>query len=99
LTGDMIDAQQALEWNLVSRVVLHDELLPAARELAARITRHAAHSVRLTKRLLREAIHSRLDAVLELSAVFQAISHKTADHSEAVDAFLEKRTPRFGRAT
>jgi len=43
----------------------------------------------------REAIHSRLDTVLELSAVFQAISHKTADHSEAVNAFLEKRAPVF----
>ena len=95
LTGDMIDAQQALAWNLVSRVVPDDELLPAARELAGRITQHAPHAVRMTKRLLREGLHSRLDALLELSAVFQAVSHKTADHSEAVNAFLEKRAPRF----
>lgn len=94
-TGDMIDAQQALAWNLVSRVVPHEELLPAARELAGRITQHASHAVRLTKRLMREALHSRLDTVLELSAVFQAVSHKTADHSEAVNAFLEKRAPKF----
>jgi enoyl-CoA hydratase/carnithine racemase len=95
LTGDMIDAQQALAWNLVSRVVPHEELLPAARELAGRISRHASHGVRLTKRLMRDALHLRLDEVLELSAVFQAVSHKTADHSEAVNAFLEKRAPRF----
>ena len=95
LTGDMIDAQQALAWNLVSRVVPHEELLPAARELAGRITQHAPHAVRMTKRLLREGLHSRLDALLELSAVFQAVSHKTADHSEAVNAFLEKRAPKF----
>ena len=44
LTGDTFDAQQALAWNLVSRVVPHDELLPVARELAGRITRHASHS-------------------------------------------------------
>ena len=94
-TGDMIDAQQALAWNLVSRVVPPDELMSSARELAGRITQHASHGVRLTKRLMREAIHSRLDTVLELSAVFQAISHKTPDHSEAVNAFLEKRAPRF----
>jgi hypothetical protein len=94
-TGDTIDAQQALAWNLVSRVVPHDELMPATRELAGRITRNAAHGLRLTKRLMREAIHARLDTVLELSATFQAISHKTPDHSEAVDAFLEKREPRF----
>ena len=95
-TGDMIDAPQALAWGLVSRVVPHDELIAAARELAGRITQHASHGVRLTKRLMREAIHSRLDTVLELSAVFQAVSHKTPDHSEAVNAFLEKRAPRFG---
>ena len=94
-TGDMIDAQQALAWNLVSRVVPHDQLMASARELAGRITQHASHAVRLTKRLMREAIHSRLDTILELSAVFQAICHKTPDHSEAVNAFLEKRTPRF----
>jgi enoyl-CoA hydratase/carnithine racemase len=75
--------------------VPHDELMPAARELAGRITRNASHGLRLTKRLMREAIHARLDTVLELSAVFQAISHKTPDHREAVDAFLEKRAPRF----
>ncbi len=94
-TGDTIGAQQALEWNLVSRLVPHDELLPVARELAGRIAANAAHSIRLTKRLMREAIHSRLDTVLELSAVFQAVCHKTPDHSEAVNAFLEKRAPRF----
>jgi hypothetical protein len=45
-TGDTIDAQQALAWNLVSRVVSHDELMTATRELAGRITRNAAHGLR-----------------------------------------------------
>jgi enoyl-CoA hydratase/carnithine racemase len=94
-TADVIDAQQALAWNLVSYVVPHEELMPAARALAGRIAQHSAHGVRLTKRLMREAIHARLAEILELSAVFQAVSHKTADHIEAVDAFLEKRAPRF----
>lgn len=96
-TGDTIDAQQALAWNLVSRVVPHEQLLPAARELAGRIVANPAHALRLTKRLMREALHSRLDTVLELSAVFQAVSHKTDDHREAVSAFLEKRKPQFGQ--
>jgi enoyl-CoA hydratase/carnithine racemase len=96
-TGDVIDANQALSWNLVSRVVPHDRLMSSALELAGRIAQHASHGVRLTKRLMRESIHSSLDTVLELSAAFQAISHKTPDHSEAVNAFLEKRTPQFER--
>jgi enoyl-CoA hydratase/carnithine racemase len=95
LTGDMLDAEQALAWNLVSRVVPHDQLMPTARELAGRIAQHPAHCVRLTKRLLREAMRAPFDTVLELSAVYQAVSHKTPDQTEALDAFLEKRPPRF----
>lgn len=94
-TGDVIDARQALEWNLVSRVVPHDALQDEARRLAARIAANASHGLRLTKRLIRESMHARLDTVLELSAAYQAIAHKTDDHREAVDAFLEKRVPRF----
>lgn len=95
LTGRVIDAHQALAWNLVSHVVPHDELLPFAREIAQEIAQHAAHSIRLTKRLIREGQRAPFDTVMELSAVFQAVSHKTDDHAEAVEAFLEKRAPRF----
>lgn len=94
-TGDTIDAQQALAWSLVSQVVPHEQLMESAHALANRIAANPSHSLRLTKRLMREALHSRLDTVLELSSVFQAVSHKTDDHREAVDAFLEKRPPRF----
>ena len=63
--------------------------------MAARITGHPSDGLRLTKRLMREALHSRLDTILEMSAVFQAVCHKTDDHREAVDAFLEKRAPKY----
>jgi enoyl-CoA hydratase/carnithine racemase len=94
-TGDLIDAQAAAAINMVSKVVHHDDLMTESLNMASRISQHASHGVRLTKRLMREALHSRLDTVLELSAVFQAIAHKTPDHSEAVNAFLEKRPARF----
>lgn len=95
LTGAMMDAQQALAWNLVSHVVPHAELMTKSREMAASIAQHPSHGIRLTKRLLREAMRAPFETVLELSAVYQAVSHKTPDHSEAVDAFLEKRAPRY----
>lgn len=94
-TGDRIDAQQAAAWGLVSRVVPADQLLAAANEVAARIAANPPHAVRLTKRLLREAMHTRLDTLLELSAAFQALSHQSADHREAVAAFLGKRPAVF----
>lgn len=95
-TAEVIDAQRALEWGLVSRVVPHAQLMDEARALAQRITVHPPQAMRMTKKLMREALHTRLDTLLELSAAYQALAHKTPEHSEAVSAFLEKRAPRFG---
>lgn len=94
-TGDMIDAQTALEWGLVSKVVDDDKLLEAANELAGRIAKNPPHALRLSKKLMREGEHTRLDSLLELSASFQALSHHTEDHMEAIEAFFEKRDGDF----
>ena len=94
-TGDVLDAQQALQCGLVSRVVPPERLMEEARELAGRIAANPGPTLRLTKRLLREGEHMRLDSLLELSAGYQALAHKTSEHEEAVRAFIEKRPPRF----
>lgn len=95
LTGDRVDAATAVEWGLVSRVTEPDELLAQARELAARIAVNPPVAVRMTKKLLRESSRQSLDQLLELSAAMQGIAHQTADHHEAVAAFLEKRPGRY----
>lgn len=95
LTGDAVDAGEALRIGLVSQVVADDALADAARALARRIAANPAHAVRMTKRLLREAATQRLEQILELSAAFQALSHATADHREAVAAMLARRPPAF----
>ncbi|MDB5986299.1 MAG: Enoyl-CoA hydratase [Nevskia sp.] len=94
-TGDLIGADIAASWGLVSRVVPADQLLAAAHELAQRIAANPPHAVRMSKRLLREGMHTRLDTLLEMAAAFQALSHQTDDHKEAVAAFLSKRAPDF----
>lgn len=94
-TGDAIDAREALACGLVSQVVPHDELMAQAGRLAARITVNPGHALRMTKRLMREGQHTRLDTLLEMSAGFQALAHHTAQHEEALDAFIQKRPPVF----
>ena len=94
-TGEPVDAQTALQWGMVSRVVAPDELMDAANELTLRIAANPSTALRMTKKLLKEGEHSRLDSLLELSASLQAIAHQTKDHAEAVDAIIEKRTPNF----
>ena len=94
-TGEALTAAQALACGLVSRVVPADKLQDEARALAAKIAANPGAVLRMTKRLLREGEHSSLESLLELSAGYQAIAHKTADHREAVTAFIEKRPPQF----
>jgi enoyl-CoA hydratase/carnithine racemase len=95
LTGDPIDAAEALACGLVSRVVPDAELLDEARILARRIAANPPHAVRMTRRLLWEGRRADLATLLEMASAMQAAAHATADHEEAVAAFLEKRTPSF----
>jgi len=85
-TGETVSAQQALEYGLVSRVVAADDLLLAAQALAARIAANPGHALRLTKKLLREGQHTRLEPLLELSAAYQALAHHTEAHQAIVQA-------------
>ena len=95
LTGDMIDATEALACGLVSQVVPDAELMATARALGARIAANPPHAVRMTKRLLWEGRRVDLASLLEMASAMQAAAHMTEDHAEAVSAFLEKRKPLF----
>jgi enoyl-CoA hydratase/carnithine racemase len=94
-TGDSLSAQEALACGLVSRVVAPEKLMEEALNLANKIAANPGGVLRMTKRLLREGERSTLDSLLEISAGYQAIAHMTPDHHEAVNAFIEKRPPKF----
>ena len=94
-TAEVVDAQTACDWGLVSRVVPGETLMDEALKLAGRIAQQPAHALRLGKSLLRKSVTNDLDTILELSAASQALAHLTDDHREGVDALLEKRPPKF----
>ena len=91
MTGEPVDAKTALEWGLVSRVVEPEELMPAAQALAHKMTTNTPDIIRMTKRLLREGQQSSLASLLEISAAFQAIAHKTPEHADIVQAFMDRK--------
>lgn len=95
LTGDSLTAAQALAWGIVSATASSERLLDDALSIAARIARHPPHSLRLNKRLLRDAERSALEGHLQFAASLQAIAMHTDDLREGVAAALEKRTPVF----
>ena len=90
LTGDAIDAEEALRFGLVSRVVAPEALLDEAMRAA-----NPPQVLRWTRQLLQQARTGTLDEALVAAGRLQGLAHHTADHAEAVAAFFEKRAPRF----
>jgi enoyl-CoA hydratase/carnithine racemase len=94
-SGETIDAATALQWGLVSRIVPPEVLMDKAQGLAAEICRQPPGVLRMTKRLMREALGANLETIMDMSAGFQALAHVSEDHAEALAAFFEKREPGF----
>jgi enoyl-CoA hydratase len=94
-TGDVIDAATAREYGLVGRVVAHDQLLPTALALAARIAANPPLAVQRLKVGLRIACDPDWRELGSWVSSTLAELFTTADHREGVRAFLEKRAPTF----
>ena len=96
LTGRFIRAERALRVNLVSEVVPDDELDAAAETYIDEMLGTSPLGLRLTKQALNLAIDAPgLEAALALEDRQQVLLGQTADHREAVQAFIEKRAPRY----
>jgi 2-(1,2-epoxy-1,2-dihydrophenyl)acetyl-CoA isomerase len=94
-SGSRLSATEALEWGLVSEVVEDEKLAGRAAERAAELAAMPTRGIGLTKRLFDHAENATLEEQLELEAQLQTAATQTADFREGVDAFLEKREPRF----
>jgi 2-(1,2-epoxy-1,2-dihydrophenyl)acetyl-CoA isomerase len=94
-SGRKLPAAEALDWGLVSEVVEGDGLAARAAELAAELAAMPTRGIGMTKRLFDQAGTNTVEQQLELEAQLQAAATQTADFREGVDAFLEKREPKF----
>jgi len=88
-------AETAAEWGLVHRVVPPEQVLPEAQALAARLAAGPTAAYRAVKTVLATAATDPLAETLALEARLQTELGQTADHREAVEAFLAKRPPEF----
>jgi enoyl-CoA hydratase/carnithine racemase len=98
LTGDVIDAQRALDIGLVNRVVEPEALLTEATALAARIATYPRLALEATKQQLRQSWHLDLVSSMNLSFWGVATMSHTEDLKEGIAAAREKRAPRFNAA-
>jgi enoyl-CoA hydratase len=95
LTGDIIDAKQALDIGLVTAVMPGGQLQVRARELAKKILRQGPLAARLAKLSLNASARVDLDSGLLIETLAQAICYGSDDKNEGTAAFLEKRKPKF----
>jgi enoyl-CoA hydratase len=95
MTGDTVNAEEALRIGLVNAVVPHAELLPRVREVAKKIASKGPLAVAGIKRVVVRGADVPLATANELEATAFAALFGTQDQREGMRAFLEKRTPKF----
>ena len=91
----MVPAQEAFERGLVQAIHPQEELLPKALEMAAEIAAKSPVSVAYAKEATNRALHGDLGANFVHEVDLFAILFSTEDAKEGLQAFTEKRPPRF----
>jgi enoyl-CoA hydratase/carnithine racemase len=98
MTGRIIDAQTALRFGLVSRVVPPEQLLPEALELAKEIAFNPADAVWAAKNMVhRHMVEQDVQDVIKYEGKAIYKQYSSAGHKEAIRAFIEKREPKFNQ--
>ena len=96
LTGRFVEAEEALRIGLVTDVTEAEALIDRALAVAELICGNSPMGVRLTKQVVQINVDApSLDAAIALENRNQVLAVQTADMSEALNAFREKRAPRF----
>jgi enoyl-CoA hydratase len=95
LSGEIIDAKQALEIGLVTAIMPASQLQVRARELARKILRQGPLAARLAKLSLNASARVDLDSGLLIETLAQSLCYSSEDKMEGTTAFLEKRKAKF----
>ena len=95
LIGDAFDAQTALRWGLVNRVVPASELMETATDIAQRLARNAPLAVQAAKELAVRSRDTDLATGLRLEQLMLRVLQDSEDVREGTTAFKEKRAPSF----
>ena len=94
-TGKFVDASEALEIGLASKVVSPDALLDEAHSMADQIAKQPHLAVAFARREVYQGLDMPYELAQEIEVSSRRITYRSADHKEGVAAFLEKRTPVF----
>ncbi|ADD28556.1 enoyl-CoA hydratase-related protein [Meiothermus ruber] len=93
--SERLKAEEALALGLVNRVVPAESFAEEVARLAGELAQGPTKTYGLIKRALRRSAGASLEEMLEYEALLQEVAGRTEDHQEGVQAFYEKRPPRF----
>jgi len=95
MLGEKLTAEQAEQWGLIWRCVDDDRLDAEVAALAARLAAMPTRALAAIKRSIRAALTTDLSAQLDMERDLQAELGASHDYAEGVNAFLQKRAPKF----
>lgn len=95
LTGDAVDADEALRIGLANRVAPADRFAEEVDRFAQSIAQHAPVTVRMVKRVTYQSADADLRTALDLASSHFAVVAATEDSAEALEAMKQKRTPSY----
>ncbi|MFH1489315.1 MAG: enoyl-CoA hydratase-related protein [Pseudomonadota bacterium] len=95
MTGDLIDAEEAMRWGLLNRIVPEDKLEEETMALAAKLAAKSPLALQMGKQAFYGMSDMEYGKALEYSNELFAALCVTEDAKEGVDAFLQKRKPEF----
>ncbi|HET9403500.1 MAG TPA: enoyl-CoA hydratase-related protein [Burkholderiales bacterium] len=94
-TARVVPAEEALRLGLVMRVVPDDRLDQEARALAKEMAESATYALALAKKMFQSMYVPTLEQLMEMETLASGVARLTHDHKEGVEAFKEKRPPKF----
>jgi 2-(1,2-epoxy-1,2-dihydrophenyl)acetyl-CoA isomerase len=94
-TARVVPADEAMTLGLVVRVVPDNDLEVQARALAQDLAESATYALALAKKMFHHMYVPTLEQLMEMETLASGLVRLTHDHKEGVDAFKEKRPPKF----
>ncbi len=90
-----MDAAKAEKLGIINKIASHNNLMEDTLELASTIGKGATYSMSLIKRLVHKSLQVDFEESLKLAGPAQELARRSQDHKEGVNAFIEKRKPKF----
>lgn len=95
MTGDLMTAKKAVDIGLINHAVPADELDARVDAMVDKLGSGAMKSIKWTKTAVNIGLKQLAHSMMDTCMAYEALSNRTGDHREAIEAFTEKRKPKF----